>query len=191
MAIAGVHTVTVGDTLDPLDVVLRDKNGNPYNLASYTVKVRMELVDGTEELAATATGVTAHPTQTFTAEADDEYLTCVGHGLTDGDQIIVANSGGALPTGLSASTRYWPINITENRFQVAAYPQGPAIALTADGTGTNTFYIVGSVRYTFAALNVDTAQTMRLWFTLTSGSDVLTEPKGDSWFEVRVVASGN
>lgn len=191
MAIAGVHTVTVGDTGDPLDVVLLDKNGNPYNLASYTVKVRMELVDGTEELAATQTGVTVHPTQTFTAEADDEYLTCVSHGLQDGDQIIVANSGGALPTGLSASTRYWPIQITPNRFQVAAYPQGPAISLTTDGTGTNTFYIVGSARYTFASTNVDTAQTMRLWFQLISGSDVLTEPKGDSWFEVRVVAAGN
>lgn len=191
MAIAGVHTVTVGDTGDPLDVVLLDKNGNPYNLASYTVKARMELENGTEELAATQTGVTVHPTQVFTAEADDEYLTCVGHGLQSGDQIIVANSGGALPTGLSASTRYWPIQVSANRFQLAAYPNGPAIPLSADGSGTNTFYLVGSVRYTFASANVDTAQTIRLWFQLISGSDTITEPKGDSWFEVRVVNAGN
>ena len=191
MPAIGVHTVTKDDTGDPLDAKLIDKNGNPYDLASYTVKAFMELPDGTSELAVTTTGVSAHPTQTFTAEADDEYITANAHGVEAGDQIIVANSGGDLPTGLAASTRYWPINITANRFQVAAYDGGKAIALTSDGSGTNTFYIVGHVRFTFAAANVDTAQTQRLWFTLTSGSDVLTEPKGDQWFEIRVVAAGN
>lgn len=188
MALAGVHTVTVGDTGDPLDVVLRDKNGNPYNLALYTVKAKMELENGTEELAPTSTGVTVHPTQIFTAEADDDYLTCVGHGLAVGDQIVLANSGGALPSGLLSATRYWPTQITSNRFQLSAYPGGPSLPLASDGSGTNTFYVVGSVRYAFASGNVDTAQNLRLWFVL---SDTLTEPKGDSWFEIRVVNAGN
>lgn len=191
MPAVGIHTITVGDTLLPLNTVLRDGNGNPFDLASYTVKFEMETSGGTSELAATTTGVTKHPTQTFTAEADDDFITCNSHGIQEGDQIVVSNSGGALPTGLSASTRYWPKNITANRFQVAAYPDGPEINLTTDGTGTNTFYIVGSVQMDFDAAQVDTVGVYYGWFTLASGSEIKTLPEGDRWYEIRIVNKGN
>lgn len=42
---------------------------------------------------------------TFTGEADDNLLTKTAHGLLTGDgPVRVANAGGALPTGLAAST---------------------------------------------------------------------------------------
>lgn len=191
MGAIGTHTVTVGDTLLPLNAVLRHANGDPIDLSAYTVKAVMELSDGTSELAATETGVTVHPTQTFTAEADDEYLTCRAHGVEEGDQIIVANSGGALPTGLAASTPYFAINVTRNKFQLSTLPDGPAINITADGSGTNTFYVVGSVQFDFASTNVDTAQVQRFWFQLSSGAELKHLPEGDRWIEVRVVGLGN
>jgi hypothetical protein len=191
MPAVSTHHVTLGDTLFPFKEVVRDENGNPRDLTAYTVTFKMELQDGTVELAATATGVTAHPTQAFTAEADDEYLTCRSHGLDEGDQIIVANSGGALPTGLAASTPYFAVNVTPNKFQVATLPQGAAINITADGTGTQTFYKVGQVQMDLAAANVDTAGIYYGWFILTASTETLHWPSGTNHIEIRVVPVGN
>lgn len=191
MTAVSTHRITIGDTLFPFKETLRDANGNPYDLSLYTVTFVLETYDGTSELAATTTGVTAHPTYTLTAEADDDYLTYNGHGLTEVDQIIVANSGGALPTGLSAATRYWPVNITENKFQLSTLPDGPPINITADGTGTNTFYRVGQVQMDLAAAQVDTAGVFYGWFILTSSTETLHWPSGDKHIEVRVVGLGN
>lgn len=59
---------------------------------------------------------------TFTGEADDDFLTLTSGqpALSTGDGIFqVSNSGGALPTGLTASTNYWlitdPNNVTKVR----------------------------------------------------------------------------
>lgn len=191
MPAVSTHYITLGDTLFPFKETIRDSKGNPRDLANYTVTFKMEEQDGDSELAATSTGVTAHPTQTFTAEADDDYLTCNGHGLEDGDQIIVANSGGALPTGLSALTPYWPVNITPNKFQVATLPEGPAVNITADGTGTQTFYKKGEVQMDLAAAQVDTAGIYYGWFILTSSAETLHWPSGNNHIEIRIVAVGN
>jgi hypothetical protein len=192
MPCVGTYRITVDDasSIEPVNAMIY-RYGGPLNLASYTLKATLETPDGTVELAATATGVTAHPTQTFTAEADDDYLTCRAHGVKEGDQIVVANSGGALPTGLSASTPYFAVNVTPNKFQLATLPGGAKIDLTTDGTGTNTFYVVGSVQFAPAAANVDTPGVYRLWFQATSGSDVFHYPIGQDYFEVRIEARGN
>lgn len=190
MAAIGTHTVTVTDTLLPLNAVLRHGNGDPIDLSAYTVKAAMELVDGTSELAATSTGVTAHPTQAFTASGTTALATCNGHGVQDGDQIVVANSGGALPSGLAASTRYFAVQVNPNTFGLATVPGGQSVIAGA-GTGTHTFYIVGSVQYDFASGNVDTAQIQRLWFELSSGGETKYMPEGDRWIEVRVVNRGS
>lgn len=189
MSAIGTHTVTVTDTLLPLNAVLKQANGDPYDLANYTVKAVMELTDGTSELAAATTGVTAHPTQTFTA-ASTGLATCNGHGVQEGDQIVVANSGGALPSGLAASTRYFAVQVNPNTFGLATTPGGPSVIAGA-GTGTHTFYIVGSVQFDFAAGNVDTAQIQRFWFQLSSGSETKHLPEGDRWIEVKVVNLGS
>lgn len=190
MGAIGTHRITVGDTLLPLNTILRDGNGNPIDLTSYTVKFFMELESGTSELAATSTGVTAHPTQAFTASATTDLLTCNAHGLKEHYQIQVASSG-TLPAGLSSSTRYFPVQVNPNSFSVALTPGGAVVDITDAGSGSHTFYIVGSVQYTFLSANVDTAQIQRGWFTLTSGSSVVTLPEGDKWIEVLVVSAGN
>lgn len=188
MPAIGVHRITMSDTLIPLNTVLRNGNGDPYDLSAYTVAFKMELSDGTSELAETSTGVTAHPTQTFTA-ASTGLATCNGHGVQENDQIIVATSG-TLPSGLEASTRYFAVNVTPNAFGLAAVPGG-ATVIAGAGTGTHTFYVVGSVQMDFAAAQVDTAGTYYGWFTLTSSTEKKTLPEGDRYIEVRVVAAGN
>lgn len=80
---------------------------------------------------------------TFTGEADDDTLTAVGHPLNTGDgPVRVSNSGGALPTGLSAGVDYWVIRTGANTFKLATSLANAlalvGIDLTTDGTGTQT-----------------------------------------------------
>lgn len=184
------HKIMLGDILPPLNSYIAEY-GNPIDLSAYTLKFRLLDSANTVVLDDVTSGVTAHPTQTFTAEADDEYLTCNGHGCEPGYQIVLANSGGALPTGLATATRYWPVNITPNRFQVAASPGGPAVTFTTDGTGTHTFYIVGSCQMDFASTEVDTAGLFKGYWRLYSGSEFSTFPKGQGeYIPVEVSALG-
>jgi hypothetical protein len=78
------HVRIVGDTISPLNCVLY-ANGNPVDLSSLTVKFELEEEDGTVIQAAASTYVTAHPTQTFTASATTDLLTCNGPGVQHGD----------------------------------------------------------------------------------------------------------
>jgi hypothetical protein len=184
----------VGDTVPLNGITYIDAAGTPLDWTStgYTPKLIIETASGTVTLAATS--ITAHPTQTFTAEADDDFLTCNDHGVKEGDQIVVANSGGALPTGLSASTRYWATNVSPNRFQVEAAPGAGKINLTTDGTGTNTFYVVGSWQATNAQASLSslTAQPYRAWVAAYNGATLVeTAPVGASGFAIDVQAQGN
>lgn len=82
-------------------------------------------------------------TPTFTADASTDVCTLNSHGFVTGKgPVLVANSGGALPGGLAASTWYWPIRIDANTFKLATSrakaTYGTAIDLTTNGTGTNT-----------------------------------------------------
>lgn len=79
----------------------------------------------------------------FTAEADDEIMTSVAHGLLTGDgPFQVSNSGGGLPTGLSALTDYWIIKIDADDFYLATSLAnalaGTNVSISTDGTGTQT-----------------------------------------------------
>jgi hypothetical protein len=165
------HTRTKGDIRTPLGVILT-QNGKPIDLSGLTVTVVIEQVDGDAEQVETSTGVTAHPTYTFTADTSGDYIVRNGHPVKEHDQIVVSNSGGALPTGLAASTRYFAREVEDNGFKVAARRNGTAIDLTGAGTGTHSFYIVGSVQYDFASANVNEAGDYYLWFIVTeSGED--------------------
>lgn len=183
----------VGDTA-PMNGVTYINANTPldWTATGYTPKLVIETDSGTPTLAATS--ITPHPTQAFTAEADDDYLTCNDHGVKPGDQIVVANSGGALPAGLSVSMRYWPVNISANRFQLATSPEGGAINLTTDGTGTNTFYVIGSWQATNAQASLSglTVQTYRAWVAAYNGATLIeTAPASVYGFPIEVVAQGN
>lgn len=80
---------------------------------------------------------------TFTAaSATDICTTSAAHGAETGLKVQVSNSGGALPTGLSASTDYYVIKVSSTTFKLATSlanaQAGTAINITADGSGTQT-----------------------------------------------------
>lgn len=178
--------VTKGDTLLPLNTII-SIGDNPVDLSAYTVKFRMVEKDDTTQVVANdvTTGVTVHPTQTFTASTSTELLTCYGHGIKEGQQIVVSNSGGALPTGLSASTRYFAVDVGLNDFGLATRAGGAKIDITAAGSGTHSFYIVGSVQYDWASGDVDEAGEFFAWFRLSTGSERQTVPfTGADWLVI-------
>lgn len=89
---------------------------------------------------------TADPEAAFTAATTD-IITSAAHGLSEGDCIWVSNSGGALPTGLSASTDYYVINPTTDTFKLSTVRGGSAVDITAAGTGTHTYTLKGKAIY--------------------------------------------
>lgn len=183
------HRVTVGDLLFPVSRILT-KNGKPIDLSAYTVKFEMVDDDGTSVIEATTSGVTAHPTTTFTASATTDMITANGHIAVNGNEVILANSGGALPTGLSAATRYFVRDATPNGFRLATVPGGVAVDITGAGSGTNTFYVVGHVQYAFVAADVDTAGVFWGWFTLLDGSSNKQHvPQDGRTFRIEIVAA--
>lgn len=183
-----LHRRMVGDTGTPLNAKLT-RNGSPVDLASLTVKMQIEKDDGTAMLAETATGVTAHPTQTFTAATTD-WLTCNAHGAQDNDQIVVSTTT-TLPTGLAASTRYFVRDSTPNMFKVCLFPGDAAIDITGAGSGTHSFYIVGSVQYDFSSAAVASEYTGRGWFTVYTGAEFDSYPQDKAGIRIEVLAYGN
>lgn len=179
----------IGDTYKPLNSIIL-YGSDPLDLAALTVKFRMEQDDGTSVVSESTTGVTAQPTQTFTASGTTALATCNAHGLKDGDQVVVSNSGGALPSGLSASTRYFAVQVTPNAFGLATLPGGTSVIAGA-GTGTHSFYIVGSVQKVFLAADVDTAGRYRAWWTVYSGSDGSSAPVSEQGIAVEILNFGN
>lgn len=96
--------------------------------------------------------------ETFTALASSDVLTlttALGN-LRRGNVARVSNSGGALPTGLSAGTDYYVIPFGPAQVKLAtSYANalaGTAIDLTTDGTGTQTLTLRSEPRYTVAAI---------------------------------------
>lgn len=69
---------------------------------------------------------------TFTDATDTVGLT--SHGLQNGDKVSFSTI--TTTTGISTFTIYYVINKTDNDFQIALTPGGPAISLTNNGTGT-------------------------------------------------------
>lgn len=64
-----------------------------------------------------------------------DALTLQGHGLATGDPIALrAESGGSLPSPLTAATTYYAIAVSPDVFQVATTPTGSAVNLTTAGS---------------------------------------------------------
>src|ERR1041384_6469899 len=89
------------------------------------------------------------PATVFTAANGTEIFTSAAHGFQTGDgPVRVANSGGALPTGLAAGTDYWIIRIDANTFYLATSfanaIAGIFLFISTDGTGTQTIFSTGS-----------------------------------------------
>lgn len=69
-----------------------------------------------------------------TALIATNLLTCPGHGLMNGNAVILTPVAGAsLPTPFQFDTLYYVINVTTDTFQLSASLAGPAVNLSADG----------------------------------------------------------
>jgi hypothetical protein len=82
-------------------------------------------------------------TLTFTADASTDKLSIADHLLLDGTAVVLENSGGALPAGLSTNTLYYvrDTDSDSGTLKLAASSGGAAINITGAGTGTHTLQI--------------------------------------------------
>lgn len=187
----GTFRVTIGDTLTPMNTIIRHGNGDPVDLSVGTWTAVMEEEDGDAELAETATGVTVHPTQAVTLDTATGYIKANTHGFQNGDIAVLATTGSLSGSGLAVAIRYHVCSAYVDGFKVELFPGSGAIVLTGAGTGTITAYVVGSAQMDFAAANVDTAGNYRFHFIQTVSAEKKHWPEGDSWYTVIIVARGN
>lgn len=183
------HDITVGNLRTPLGTLLT-QGGEPIDLASLTVTFYMLNALGESVVAESATGVTKQPTQEFTVDTGENRLICNGHRVLVGQQIVVSNSGGGLPTGLTAATRYFVVSRTPNFFKVSLIPNGAPIDITGAGTGTHSFYVVGTVQKEFLAADVDTAGEYWAWFNVEEGGEKDTFPVDGRKLMVSITEAG-
>lgn len=95
------------------------------------------LPDLRERAAFGAKAATALGTATFTNATD--LVNRAAHGLVAGDRVYF--TGGTMPTGLAASTRYFVRDSTANTFRLETTLGGGAINFTTDGSGTRTLFV--------------------------------------------------
>ena len=74
----------------------------------------------------------------FTAATSD-VITSAGHGLNNGDVLLLTSST-TLPAGLSSGTPYYVRDKTTDTFKLAATAGGAAIDITDTGTGTHKWH---------------------------------------------------
>ena len=116
---------------------------------------------------------------TFTADDTTSEFTTTGHGFQTGDgPVWTSEVGGALPTGLVASTNYWVIKIDANTYQLASSLAnalaGTFITISTNGSGTLTTTPQAGALSPFLPLVV-TGSAAGNWFSLTiNDADLLS-----------------
>jgi hypothetical protein len=94
---------------------------------------------------------------TFTVTvASPAVFTKVGHGFTFGQAVILTTTG-ALPTGLTALTRYYVRDDAADTFRVSAAKGGTAINTSGTQSGTHTVTPTQALTTTIASVNSDTS----------------------------------
>jgi len=91
---------------------------------------------------------------TFTADSATDVITHAAYDIASFSRVRLTNSGGALPTGLSAGVDYWTVAVTATTSRLATSFANAIAGVTVDfstnGTGTHTI-TVGLPRYTDGA----------------------------------------
>lgn len=134
-------------------------------------------------------------TQTFTASASTDLLTLTAklENLRRGNVVRVSNSGGALPTGLSAATDYYIIPVGALTYKLATTfansMSGTAIDLTGDGSGVQTLTLRSEPRYTAHGIVDDSDQPSDVLAKLCSAMAGVVVFSG-GMFEVHAGAAG-
>ena len=110
---------------------------------------------------------------TFTADASTDVMSKSAHGFKTGLKVQVSNSGGALPSGLSAATDYFVIYVAAGTFKLATSSAnaiaGTAIDITTNGTGTQT---VTPTAIAGASMKLQGSQDNSNWFDLGVSSNI-------------------
>ena len=183
----------------PLVVVLTKRTDSTkygFDLTGKTVKFRMWLCASgtvTDKIIATSTGVTIHPAKSFTFDVTNDWLYSVDHGIVNGDEIELTTTGSLSGTGFAVSTRYFARDVSGHKFRLGLSPSGSAIEVAAAGSGTHSFKIIGSVKYTWAAGDLNTVNTYRAEWQVGDGTDFEVLPaneSGQGGFEIKVIGDG-
>jgi hypothetical protein len=72
---------------------------------------------------------------TFSFSVSGSTFTATGHNFVNGN-IVQFYTTGTLPTGISAATDYYVINVSGSTFQVSTTYGGSAVTLSSSGSGT-------------------------------------------------------
>lgn len=100
------------------------------------------LIDAYSAVITAEVTVGSYSAGTFTATAGTDLCEYADHEFVTGLKVRVSNSGGALPTGLSAATDYFVIVVDTDNFYLATSLAnalaGTRIDITSAGTGTHT-----------------------------------------------------
>lgn len=171
----------------PINFRVSFKDSGPVDLSSHTPQITIEKDDGTAIVTAATTGLTVQPSQTFTADASTDLLTCYEHGAKDADQVLLTTTG-TLPAPLATATRYFIVQRSDIAFGLASTPGGAQINLTDAGSGTHGFKIVGSGQY--APQSTYAVGLYRCWILLADATTTIL-PESEYGFELEVKAMGN
>jgi len=81
--------------------------------------------------------VSRTPQLVYTVDfATNNKLTSAGHGLSNGDRVILSTSTGTnFPAGFNGITAYYVVNSSANDFEISLTSGGLAVAITTNGTG--------------------------------------------------------
>lgn len=93
------------------------------------------------------------------------------HTLNNGDTVYFTTTG-AVPTGLTALTKYYVVTKATNSFQVASSPSGAARTFSNAGSGTNTVHFgsVKSIYETISTVNYIINGNLDFWQRGTTGT---------------------
>src|ERR1043166_2840992 len=170
------------DRLPSLVLIARDNLG-PVDLSGFTANLRMvNVLTGATKINAAAQII---PDPTFTADAGTNTLTSNAHGIAQ-DQDFTLKTTGTLPGNLSASKRYFAINVSVNNLQVAEKKGGVAVDITDAGSGTHTL-IVGKITYDWTSADKDTVGTYQGQVETTSAGKRLSYPN-DGYITLEVIS---
>ena len=122
--------------------------------------------------------------ETFTTNfaVDNDKLLDTAHPLSNGDRVYLTNSGGALPTGLSASPQlYYVVESETNAFKLSTTLGGSAVTFSDDGTGTHTY------NARMGHVEISTARNVGRRIDTTNAKNFVLERLTRSGFEGRLM----
>jgi hypothetical protein len=80
---------------------------------------------------------------TLTPDHTADDFTAVAHGLA-GKRFVISSTG-TMPAGILTSVLYYPVNVTDDAFQVSLSENGSPVTFTSDGTGVITATVVTTI----------------------------------------------